>query len=335
MSVASPKIAAGIAIGAWAGLRVTEICRLDWSQIDLRDKLDKRTGGYGFIRILPETSKKGRNRFVTILPNLAAWLRPFVRPTGRVVQPKTTAVFDELRQADQAKAGIAKWKNNALRHSYASYHYATFENLGRLIAQMGHVGSTQIFEHYRELVPPDEAPEYWEIAPFSRPDVARIHAFTPDAYGWCRRVGRVVEGEWIDGVKNLAHYFGGDYALPYWWFNHVQDCPPRPLDDRFHVPTWREFIARHPAWKSNSHHCDRPYYVSWYRGARSGEQRAYFATKEEAAKSADAENRRLLDKEVRLDEVKNIIEFTTNSISTRIFESQPPHRTIETEDSAG
>jgi integrase len=334
MSAASPKIVVGMAIGAWAGLRVSEICLLDWRDIDLREKPDPKTGGYGFIRVLPANEKMASNRWVTILPNLAAWLRPFERSNGPVVTPNKTAGFDELRQIDQEKAGLAEWPNNALRHSYASYHYAHFKDLALLISEMGHTGPRQIFKHYREVVRPEDAPEYWQIAPFSRTDTTKIYAFTPEAYPWCRRVGSVVDGEWIDGVKNLAHYFGSDYALPYYWFNHVRDCPQRPVDDRFHIPTWREFVARHTEWKSNSHRC-LPFYISWYCGDRSGERRTYFATVEEAVKFADAKNRELLGNEVRLDEIKNVIEFTTNSIAAHTFQSQPPHRTSEIAGSAG
>jgi integrase len=337
MSVASPKIAAGIAIGLWGGLRVEEICKLDWSQIDLRSKPDPKTGGFGFIRVLPEKAKTGRNRYVTILPNLAAWLRPFHQVRGPVVVPKTSQYFDELRQLDQVKAGIANWPNNALRHSYASYHYAHFNDLGNLVAQMGHAGSQQIFRHYREVVRSDEAEEFWTIAPFSRPDVTKINSFTPDAYPWCRKVGRVIEGDHIDGVKNLAHYFGVDCALLYYWFNHVQDCPPRPDDDRFHISTWREFVARHPEWKSNRYECASLFFVSWYCGddRRSCERRVYFPTMEEAVTKADAENRTLLGKEVRLKEVRNVIEFTTKLIAAGTFESPPEHRSIEIASTSG
>src|SRR5438552_11187215 len=65
---AAPEIAPYIAIGLFAGLRRAEIERLDWSEIDFDS---------GHIEVTAEKWKsKLANRFITLQPNLRAWLMP-------------------------------------------------------------------------------------------------------------------------------------------------------------------------------------------------------------------------------------------------------------------
>jgi len=54
-----------------------------------------------------------------------------------------------------------------LRHGFASYHLAHFENAAELALEMGHTDQQMIFEHYRQLVLPKEAARYWKICPAS------------------------------------------------------------------------------------------------------------------------------------------------------------------------
>jgi integrase len=112
-------------IDAFAGLRHAEICRLDWSEV----KLDRN-----FIEVTALKSKTASRRLVTIQPNLNAWLAPFARPKGKVEPPNSR----KLREAAQRRAGIGKWPTNALRHSFASYHLAKFQDAPALALQMGH-----------------------------------------------------------------------------------------------------------------------------------------------------------------------------------------------------
>lgn len=69
--------------------------------------------------------------------------------------------FEQAREA----AGISEWPENALRHSFASYHLAHFKNAAALALEMGHTNSGMIFNHYRELVKPAAAKAYWNIRP--------------------------------------------------------------------------------------------------------------------------------------------------------------------------
>lgn len=141
-----------IAIGGFAGLRVEEISRLSWSEVNL---------ARGLIEVTAPKSKTAKHRFVSISPNLAKWLTPCVKKIGNV---RPTGFRGKFKTALEA-AKIKKWPKNALRHSYASYHLAHFQNANQLALEMGHTDSGMIFEHYRTLISPDEATVYWKIEP--------------------------------------------------------------------------------------------------------------------------------------------------------------------------
>jgi integrase len=59
---------------------------------------------------------------------------------------------------------LISWPHNALRHSFASYHLAKFQNASALALEMGHANSSLIFAHYRELVLPKTAEAYWSLS---------------------------------------------------------------------------------------------------------------------------------------------------------------------------
>ena len=71
---------------------------------------------------------------------------------------------DRKRAAD---VGVltGKWPSNALRHSFASYYLARFDDAPKLALQLGHVGQDIIFRHYREVVTRQDAARYWKINP--------------------------------------------------------------------------------------------------------------------------------------------------------------------------
>ena len=148
LDAAEPSILPCLAIGAFAGLRHAEIDRLHWSEV----KLDRN-----FIEVTALKSKTASRRLVTIQPNLKAWLAPLVRSKGRVQPPNSR----KLREAAQCRAGIEKCPTNALRHSFASYHLAKFQDAPALALQMGHTTTAMLFSHYREVVTTEAAEAYW------------------------------------------------------------------------------------------------------------------------------------------------------------------------------
>jgi integrase len=73
--------------------------------------------------------------------------------------------FKQLFERARAVAGINEWPQNALRHSFASYHLAHFKNAASTALELGHHDSRVTFAHYRELVKPKEAARYWKLKP--------------------------------------------------------------------------------------------------------------------------------------------------------------------------
>jgi integrase len=150
---ATPELVPFFAIGLFAGLRRAELERLDWSEIDFES---------GLIQVTAEKSKTATRRFVTMQPNLRQWLLPLRQLKGSVTPPEN---FRELFNQARVAAGITDWPENALRHSFASYHLAHFKNAASTALECGHTDSRVTFAHYRELVKPREAARVWKLAP--------------------------------------------------------------------------------------------------------------------------------------------------------------------------
>src|SRR5262249_31650863 len=157
LEAATPEILPFIAVGLFAGLRRAEIERLDWSEIDFES---------GLIEVTAAKAKTAMRRFVTIQPNLREWLQPHRKLKGNVVPLENCR---ELFVKARIAAGIAKWPDNALRHSFASYHLAHFKNAAATALELGHHDSRITFAHYRELVKPKEAKRFWNIRPRRQP----------------------------------------------------------------------------------------------------------------------------------------------------------------------
>jgi integrase len=148
----APDVVPMLAIGAFAGLREAEIQRLDWSEIDL---------ARGHIEIKAAKAKSARRRIIPIQPNLSGWLRPYAGRSGRIVPAGARRKLDRVREA----AGLLKWPQNGLRHSFASYRLAAIHDAPRVSAELGHTSPQMLYSTYRELVLPEEAERYWKIAP--------------------------------------------------------------------------------------------------------------------------------------------------------------------------
>jgi len=146
-----------LAIGAFAGLRRSEIERLNWSEVSLEERE---------IEIKARNTKSARRRIVTISDNLAAWLRPYAKTSGPVLMLSPDAMRGAFERARE-EAGIKTWPSNALRHGFASYHYQEHKNAALLAAELGHTDSDLLFDHYRSLVKGPAAKAYWQIRPES------------------------------------------------------------------------------------------------------------------------------------------------------------------------
>lgn len=153
-----PRLVPYLAIGLFAGLRPTEIESLDWSNIHIAGRA---------IVVDPAVAKTRRRRIVDMSDNLAAWLEPHAKERGTA-----GVLWCTIRRHLQTilpVAGIKHWPCDVLRHSFASYHLAIYEDSGKTAMQMGHTGGVGIlYRHYRAIVTRSAAVEYWAIRPTTR-----------------------------------------------------------------------------------------------------------------------------------------------------------------------
>lgn len=143
-----PDVCRLMAIRYFAGVRSSEAHRLREENI----LLDR-----GVIEIPAAKAKTRRRRLVEIQPNLRAWL---------ALGGELRAMSDYRTIRPVLQASKVSWHHNVTRHSFVSYHLAQFQNAGKTALQAGHT-EQMIFQHYRELVAPDQAKEFWEIFPKS------------------------------------------------------------------------------------------------------------------------------------------------------------------------
>ena len=135
-----------LAIGAFAGLRVAEIGRLDWSELNF----DK-----GHIDVAAEKSKTASRRFVPMEPALRQWLEPIRRVTGPLAPKRINEELSGYRRVLEVEAKnendvvtrpAVTWKHNGLRHSYASYAIAREESADRVALWLGHTSASMTFQ---------------------------------------------------------------------------------------------------------------------------------------------------------------------------------------------
>jgi integrase len=170
LAAASPDFQPCIAIGAFAGLRSAEIERLEWADIDL-------VGGH--IIIGASRSKTASRRVVPISENLAAWLASYAGCQG----PIWKGTHDEFYEAQQSTAAATKtdtkpglrWKQNALRHSFASYRFAQSGDAGRVAGELGNSAAV-VHRHYRELVKPADADKWFAVKPHAAANITLLSA---------------------------------------------------------------------------------------------------------------------------------------------------------------
>jgi hypothetical protein len=157
-----------LAIGAFSGIRVAELNRLDWSAVDL----DRR-----IIEIRAGQAKTASRRVVPITDNLAAWLQPLIRK-GKVVSAKNLHVD----MSALSRVLKIEWPRNVLRHSFISYRIAVVKSADQVALEAGNSPSI-IFKHYRELTTEDQADKWFAILP---KDGQMENTFV-----WDKRTGRM------------------------------------------------------------------------------------------------------------------------------------------------
>lgn len=149
-----------MAIAAFAGLRTSEIFRLEWNAI----KWD-----HNVIAVARRVAKKVRiSRKVPMSENLIAWLAPWREKMGNIYSLTPTWEALENRHGTEIerlekKTGI-KWSTNALRHSFGSYRLAILKSEAQVAFEMGN-SPAKVRENYHDPKSESEARKYFSLMP--------------------------------------------------------------------------------------------------------------------------------------------------------------------------
>lgn len=163
----APGILPAVVLGLFCGLRRAEIERMRWEAISFEA---------GVLTVSEKVAKTRSIRTVNLQPAAVAWLLPHRKTAGPVV-PEGTKFEDAFRMVRRHAGMFKSWPHNALRHSFASYHLAAFEDAAKTALQLGHNrGTDLLFAHYRGLVTPAQSAAFWAIRPAGPAKVVEIGA---------------------------------------------------------------------------------------------------------------------------------------------------------------
>jgi len=164
-----------LAIGAFTGLRTSEIVALDWRDVRLKERV---------IKVVYRKARCAGTRLAPIPDNLLAWLTALAKRTG-AVWPRGVEWKERERTMAAAQnataeaAGLLPWRHNGLRHAFCSYRVAVTQDVPRTALEAGNSVST-IFAHYRALATEADGKAWFAILPET---VVRRHRASPGLPG--------------------------------------------------------------------------------------------------------------------------------------------------------
>ncbi|MGA2281052.1 MAG: site-specific integrase [Verrucomicrobiota bacterium] len=132
----APELVAVAAVGAFGGIRIREISRLDWTQLNQALQT-------GFIEMSGVQTKTGVSRYVPVSDNLKAWLLAYRKESGPIFPrrwlEKTKRHQDRLNELGRyiQKKTKVKWQSNGWRHSFGTYHFKLHGDPHATIKAMG------------------------------------------------------------------------------------------------------------------------------------------------------------------------------------------------------
>ncbi len=144
-----PDLVPVLALGMFAGLRVSEAIEIDLGKLP-KDSAEFRTTGKTGARMAPYTDA------------CKAWLAAYTRRRGKAWQTSPRSMVDEIQEL-YALAKVQPIANGA-RHSFISYRTAETRDVARVADECGNSVST-IKNHYRQLVTTEAAKQFFAIQP--------------------------------------------------------------------------------------------------------------------------------------------------------------------------
>lgn len=122
----------------WCGIRPTEVQRLRWGDIDRHERC---------IYVEARASKTGGARAIPLRGGALALLK-VQQPPHELIAPRDwQRLWAELRR----RARLMPWRQDTLRHTFASMHLKHFHNLLLLQEEMGHHDTHLLRTRYLNL----------------------------------------------------------------------------------------------------------------------------------------------------------------------------------------
>jgi len=140
-----------VTLGLFAAIRPTELARLSWKDIDLKA---------GTVTLGAKLAKMRGRRIVELSENAIEWLLPHAIRRTPIKGVNWRKEFDAVKRM----AGIKEWTQDLMRHTAISYHLAKHQHEGKT-AQWAGNSPDIIQRHYKSLVPPSQAAQFWAIVP--------------------------------------------------------------------------------------------------------------------------------------------------------------------------
>jgi integrase len=153
LPISDPWIKCKIVLGGFAGLRTCEMARMSYDCVD--EEFEE-------INVNKHQSKQGkamRPRSITLQD---AVLRHLPKGEGPLIS--TSKEWRHHRgMPAEARIGYKRFPQNALRHSFASYHLAHFRDASKTAFEMGHTNSKLLYETYANAVSRRDAAAWWAL----------------------------------------------------------------------------------------------------------------------------------------------------------------------------
>jgi integrase len=145
-----PAMVPYLTLAVFAGIRPQrELSAIKWTDVQLDTPSP-------FVRVHASASKVHLRRDVPLSSNAVQWLRRY--PGEGVIAYSRR----DLRHIVK-KTGL-QWTPDVLRHTFGTFHLATSGDIGKTATVMGN-SPAMVKRHYLNMRTPEQAKEFWEIAP--------------------------------------------------------------------------------------------------------------------------------------------------------------------------
>lgn len=149
---------AAIGMMLYGGIRPHEVARLTWRQVDLQNL---------YIYILPKHSKTGGARRISIRPPLMHLLKRVkeVDEATPICPKRWLYHWKQVRRLAGWNGNAKIWHQDALRHTFASYHLAYFHDYNELQWETGHRDSSLLRTRYINMKGITAPAQFWQALP--------------------------------------------------------------------------------------------------------------------------------------------------------------------------